>query len=97
MQAPGRGATRVVPRCPARLNGVSFEAGEELNLRGGKLILRGDVVVFIVIMATTIIVGLLGFAEIVGPIARAALLLIPTIFAVSLAFGFVSRRQNWFR
>lgn len=71
-------------------------SGQELE-RSGKVISRGDAVIIVFIFATLTVIGLVGLTGIVAPIAKAALLLVPTIFAISLAVGFASRRQNWFR
>ena len=51
----------------------------------------------IVVLAVVTVLGLLDFTGIVAPIAKAAFLLIPAVFAISLVVGFASKRQNWFR
>jgi len=53
------------------------------------------IIVFVV--AALAVIGLFGSTGIVAHIATAALLLVPTIFAISLVIGFVFRRQGWFR
>jgi hypothetical protein len=54
-------------------------------------------VTLIFVLAITAMIGLFGFTGIVAPIAKAAILLVPAIFTVSLVIGFASRRQSWFR
>lgn len=55
------------------------------------------VAIFVFILALTGLVAVFGFTEVFGPIARAAVVLVPAIFTVSLLIGFASRRQTWFR
>lgn len=56
-----------------------------------------SVIIPMIMVAITAMVGFFGFSGIVAPIAKGALLLIPTIFTICLVIGFASRRQNWFR
>ena len=54
-------------------------------------------IVFILIGSAVIAaISLFGFTGIVAPIAKAAILLVPTTFTVSLVIGFASRRRSWF-
>ncbi len=53
--------------------------------------------IVIFMLTITAMMGFLGITEIVAPIANAALLVVPAIFMISLAIGFASRRQSWFR
>ena len=55
------------------------------------------VVIIIFALAIIAVVGFVGFVGIVAPIAKATLLLVPAVFAISLVIGFASQRQNWFR
>jgi hypothetical protein len=57
--------------------------------------MRGAVIIMLV-LAFAAAIGLFGFTEIVAPLARVAILLVPAIFMISLVVGFVSRRQTWF-
>lgn len=52
------------------------------------------VILFFVAVITAI--GLFGFNDIVAPVAKAAILLVPATFTVSLVIGFASRRRSWF-
>ncbi len=54
------------------------------------------IIVFFV-LATTTVVGLMDFAWIVAPLAKATILLVPAIFMLSLIIGFALRRRSWFR
>jgi hypothetical protein len=58
--------------------------------------MRGAVIVLLTVGITTLI-GFFGLTGIVAPIAKAALLLVPAIFTMSLIIGFALRRQHWFR
>jgi hypothetical protein len=51
----------------------------------------------LLVLAVTVIIGLFGVSWIVAPVAKIAILLVPAIFMVSLAIGFVSRRGSWFQ
>lgn len=53
--------------------------------------------IFVFILALLGLVAIFGFAEVFGPVARAAVVWVPAIFTVSLLIGFASRRQTWFR
>jgi hypothetical protein len=65
------------------------------NKAKGNTKMRG-IGIFVFILALTCLVGVFGFAEIFGPIARAAVVWIPAIFTVCLLIGFASRRRMWF-
>ena len=54
-------------------------------------------VTIVLLMATvTAMFYLFAFTEIIAPIAKAALLLVPAIFTVSLVVGLFFRVRNWF-
>ena len=53
--------------------------------------------IVLLVLAVTVIIGLFGVSWIVAPVAKIAILLVPAIFMVSLAIGFVSRRGSWFQ
>lgn len=50
---------------------------------------------FVFVIALTTLIGIFGFSEIVAPVARGAVLLIPAIFAISVVVGFAFRKQHW--
>jgi len=57
--------------------------------------MRGMELVLILLAFATVL-GVFGISWIVAPVAKIALLLIPAIFMISLAVGFLSRRRSWF-
>ena len=51
--------------------------------------------VIVFVAAITAMFYLFAFTGIVAPIAKAALLLVPAIFTISLVIGFVFRVRSW--
>ena len=54
------------------------------------------IVLILMLAAIVAAISLFGFNGIVAPIAKAAIVLVPATFTVSVVIGFASRKRSWF-
>jgi hypothetical protein len=53
-------------------------------------------VTVLLVLGFTAVFGLVDFAWVIAPVAKAALLVVPVTFMVSLIIGFAGKRRSWF-